>query len=75
MRRWVVAWQLVGIGFYIVACIVLPVLLGVWLDNRFDTGMTFTLVGPFLGLAAAFLGTYRMVSPMLKDKDDEEEDD
>ncbi len=74
MYRWAWVVRLVGIGFYIAACIILPLVLGVWFDHRFDTGVVFALIGLVLGLVAAFFGTYRMVLPVLRGgrKDDEE---
>lgn len=54
--------KLIGIGWYFALCIVLGIVAGVWLDNKTATSPLFTLVGLFLGLAAAFVGGYRMLA-------------
>jgi F0F1-type ATP synthase assembly protein I len=65
VNRWVEVLRFSGIGFYIAGCIVLGVVLGVWLDRKFDVSPLFTLLGLGLGLFAAFFGTYRMLLPTL----------
>ena len=65
MVWWVLALRLSGLGFYIAACIVGGIVLGVWLDIILDTEVIFLLVGLILGSVAAFYGTYRMVVPLL----------
>ena len=67
MVWWVLALRLSGLGFYIVACIVGGIVLGVWLDKVFDTRIIFLLVGLLLGSVVAFYGIYRMVAPFLDD--------
>jgi F0F1-type ATP synthase assembly protein I len=60
--RWVVpAARLLGIGWYFAICVTTGVLLGRWLDGRFDSGPLLALVGTFIGLAAALYGGYRML--------------
>lgn len=76
VNRWVAALRLTGIGFYISGCIFLGVFLGLWVDRRFDFAPLFTFAGLGLGLAIAFIGTYRMILPVLgrgKDEDAGEE--
>ncbi len=75
MNRWVVAFRLGGIGFYIAGCIILGVVLGVWLDREVDIKPLFTLLGLGLGLFAAFFGTYRMLLPLLGGRRGREEGD
>ena len=67
VRKWAVAGRLIGIGWYIGLCIAGGIYGGRWLDERLDTKIIFTLVGLFLGLAVAFWGTYRLLSPLLKE--------
>ena len=75
MDRWALAARFIGIGWYIGISIVGGILLGIWLDNKLNTTLIFTLVGLFLGLAVAGLGTYHMVSPLLKEQDKGKGDD
>ena len=73
MNRWEAAFRFTGVGFYIGACIVGGVYLGVWLDKKVDISPLFTLLGLGLGLFLAFYGTYRMLIPAIgnrKDKGD-----
>ncbi len=65
------AW-LLGIGWYFAACIVLGVVGGKWLDGRFGTEPVFTLIGVFIGLAAALYGGYRTLTErLLKPRNDQ----
>jgi len=75
MGKWVLAARLIGIGWYIGISIVGGIWGGIWLDKKLDTSIIFTLVGLFLGLAVAFLGTYRMISPLLKEQQSKEKED
>jgi ATP synthase protein I len=65
VNRWEAAFRFTGVGFYIGACIVGGVYLGVWLDKKVDIGPLFTLLGLGLGLFLAFYGTYRMLIPAI----------
>ena len=73
MVWWVLALRLSGLGFYLAACIVGGIALGVWLDHLFGTRVIFLLVGLIVGCAAAFYGTYKMVLPLLGDTDQQAE--
>jgi F0F1-type ATP synthase assembly protein I len=57
--------RLVGIGWYVAICIVGGVVGGLLLDKAIDLAPVFTLVGLFVGLAAAFYGGYRMLMETL----------
>jgi ATP synthase protein I len=73
LNRWEATFRFTGVGFYIGACIVGGVYLGVWLDKKVDISPLFTLLGLGLGLFFAFYGTYRMLIPAIgnrKDKGD-----
>jgi ATP synthase protein I len=59
------AIRLIGIGFYIGACIVGGVFLGLWLDNQFNTKPILLLVFLIIGLIAAFWGVYQMLIPIM----------
>ena len=69
MNRWAAALRLTGIGFYIAACLLLGILAGLWLDNKFHTTPLFILLGLFSGLALAGFGFYRMVRPLIDRQD------
>jgi hypothetical protein len=60
------ALGLLGIGWYIAACIVLGTLAGLWLDGEADTKPVFTLIGVGLGLFTAGFGGYRMLMGVLR---------
>jgi ATP synthase protein I len=62
--------RLVGVGFYVGVSIVLGVLVGLWLDNRFHTRPILVLVGLFGGLFMAGYGVYRMLIPFMSDRKD-----
>ncbi len=73
-KRWAGAIRLIGIGWYIAACILLGALGGRWIGQKLDgrsSETILTIVGLFLGLIVAFLGVYRMVKSILMDKNDE----
>jgi ATP synthase protein I len=66
MNNWGPAIRFLGVGFYIVACILGGVLLGLWLDGKFNTAPILLLVGLVLGLVSAFWGVYQMLMPFMK---------
>ena len=70
MRRRELAFRLVGVGWYIGICIFLGVFAGLWLDKKFDTSPILVIVGLILGIIIAFYGVYRMILPLIGDKDD-----
>ena len=57
MHWWVVALRLTGIGWYVVASILGGTLLGVFVDGKFGTGVTFTTIGVLFGSIVAFFNT------------------
>ncbi|MBM4445262.1 MAG: AtpZ/AtpI family protein [Chloroflexi bacterium] len=67
MDKWVVAARLMGIGWYIGLCVAGGILGGIWVDNKLGTSIVFTLVGIVLGTAVALYGTYRMISPLIRE--------
>ena len=72
MSRWAAALRLVGVGFFIGISIVLGVVTGRWLDSKFDTEPILVIVGLVLGLVVAFYGVFRMLLPLISDKQDKE---
>jgi len=65
MDKWTPVLRFMGIGFYIGACIVGGVFLGLWLDSLFHTTPILLLVFLILGLVAAFWGVYQMLIPII----------
>ena len=60
--------RLIGIGWYIIACILLGTLGGRWVGQKVGGSgieVLFTILGLILGLIVAFLGVYRMVKSTL----------
>jgi ATP synthase protein I len=70
MDKWGPAFRLIGVGFFIGACILGGVLVGLWLDNIFNTLPILVIVGLVLGLIAASWGVYQMLLPLLKESGD-----
>jgi len=66
MKRWAAALRLVGIGWYVAACIVVGLVGGIWLDSIAHTRIIFTLIGLFSGLGLAGFGVYRALLPLLR---------
>ena len=66
MREVSPAIRLLGIGFYIVTCIVLGTLAGRELDRALDTDKVFTLIGLALGLALALYGGVQQLMEVLE---------
>jgi len=56
--------NLVGVGFYIVICIVLGVMGGLWLDARLESKPAFTIAGLVGGVVLAGYGVYQMLLPL-----------
>jgi F0F1-type ATP synthase assembly protein I len=42
-----------GLGWRLIITFLVPVLFGAWLDSRFDTKPSYTLVGIFIAIAAS----------------------
>ena len=57
--------RLVGLGFYVAACIVGGAVGGLQLDRLLDTGRLFAMLGLFAGLALAFTGSYLLLMEVL----------
>ena len=59
--------SLVGIGSFLATAIVVPTVIGHYLDGRFGTEPVLTLVLLVIGLMAGFLGAYRQLQDVLRD--------
>ena len=66
------ALRFIGVGWFIGISILLGVLGGLWLDDKFGTEPILVIVGLFLGLVVAFYGVYRMLLPLIRNKRDKE---
>ena len=60
-----------GVGFFIGGSILLGVLLGTWLDTKFNTNLLW-VAGLILGIVVAFWGVYQMLLPLMNNKRDKE---
>lgn len=66
MGSWIgPAASLAGIGWYFATCIILGIVVGQWVDSKTGLEPLFTLIGSFIGLAAALVGGIRMLMPVL----------
>lgn len=65
---WVETLKFLGIGWYIAISIVLGVVAGLFLDRWLGSSPWFTVGGLLFGIAAAIWGVYRIVAPLLKNK-------
>ncbi len=72
MSRWGVALRLTSVGFFIGGSILLGVATGLWLDSRLNTGPVLVIVGLILGIIVAFYGVYRMLLPLIGNKQNKE---
>lgn len=65
MDWWVVGLRLMGLGWYVAACIILGVLGGLGLDKLIGITPLFTLLGTVFGSVLAFWGLYKMIQPVI----------
>jgi F0F1-type ATP synthase assembly protein I len=71
MSTWVAALGVFGIGFFVGGSILLGVLLGSWLDTKFNTHLLW-VAGLILGIVVAAWGVYQMVLPLMSNKHNKE---
>ncbi len=60
------AFALVGIGTSLAVWIVVPTIVGHWLDSRFDTDPLITLAFLVLGLMVGFFDAYRRLRDVVR---------
>ena len=65
MDRRLLALRLLGLGWYVAACVVVGAVGGIALDRLSGLTPLFTLLGVLLGTVAAFYGLFKMVRPLL----------
>ncbi len=68
MDKRLAAAALIGVGFSVAGSIILGVVAGRWLDERFDSEPLWLVIGLLFGIAAAFYGVYGMLRPFVDDK-------
>lgn len=68
MKNWPAAMQLLVVGFYIAFSMLIPTLIGLWLDNRSSHEFPLlTLIGLGLGTVIMAFGVFRMLQPFLQE--------
>ncbi|MBR73725.1 MAG: hypothetical protein CL872_02125 [Dehalococcoidaceae bacterium] len=60
------AFRLVGIGFYFVVSILVPLSFGIWIDGRINSEPFFTILMLIFGLIFGFVGVYRQLKEVTK---------
>lgn len=55
-----------GLGLQLAVTIVAMVLLGSWLDKKFDSGYVFTLIGGIVGISAGIYNLIKTVNDLEK---------
>ncbi len=73
MRRWQAALNIIGIGWFIGLSILMGLLGGLWLDNKLNTQPLFIIIGLLFGFIIAIFGIYRLLLPLLKNKENRED--
>jgi ATP synthase protein I len=54
------------VGLMVVASILIPLLLGLWLDDKLDTSPWITLILTVVGVLIGFTSTYRLASSLVE---------
>ncbi len=70
MDRWHLAARLTGVGFFIGGSILVGVLVGNWLDEKFNTRPILVIMGLLVGIVVALYGVYRMLIPLMGNRRD-----
>lgn len=61
------ARSMIGIGSYLVGCLVVGMVLGLFVDDRVHTTPLFTLIGLACGIGVGIVGTWIRIRPLLRD--------
>jgi len=69
MNRWIAALRLTGVGFFIGICIAGGALAGWFFSGKRPV---FLIIGLLVGLVVAVYGVYRMIRPLMNEKQDKE---
>lgn len=60
-------WTLLGIGTYNVACLLMGMAVGWFIDSRMDTTPAFLMVGLGCGIGLGIAGTWLRIKPFLSE--------
>ena len=71
---WIAAARFLGIGWFIVICIVGGVFGGRWVGQQLDNVVVFSLLGLVLGVMLAGYGVYQSYSLLKKSEENEKEE-
>jgi len=71
MNRWIPALRLTGVGFFIGICIAGGAFAGWKLSSEKPL---FMIIGLLVGLVVAIFGVYRMIRPLMNNRQDKEND-
>jgi len=68
-------WLVFNIGWYVALSVLIPTLVGYWLDSaeRFNTRPLFTLIGFGIGTILMSYGVYRMLRRFYTEQKEQEE--
>jgi len=72
MSKMIPALRLIGVGFFIVVCMLLGIFGGLWLDDKLNSKPLFMLGGLIGGLVVATFGVYQMIRPLMNNGQDKE---
>ncbi len=74
-KEWVrPLWFLFTVGWYVALSLVIPTMIGYWLDRpqKFDTHPLYTLIGFGMGTVIAFYGLYQMLRRFYREQKEQE---
>jgi F0F1-type ATP synthase assembly protein I len=66
MKQWRGLGLAMELSWTLLFSLLIPLLLGIWLDKTLNTSPIFVLVGVFFGILAATLGMARLVMRMFR---------
>ncbi len=73
MKRWTAALQLLALGWYIALSLLIPTLVGLWLDKKQSNPFPlFTIIGLGLGTIIMIYGVYRMIRQVQKAEEEQD---
>jgi hypothetical protein len=69
-------WLIFNVGWYVALSLVIPTIIGYWLDRpqNFGTRPLYTLIGFGIGTVIAFYGLYRMLRRFYMEQREQEKD-